>query len=83
MLLSVTTPFFGTQSRALLRTYVATSLDLASQPYFSPCAHARIIKFPAHLIIRACAHGEKYGWLARLLRSYMYKDRAVFTVESS
>ena len=22
--------------------------------------------FPAHLIIRACAHGEKYGWLARL-----------------
>ena len=38
-------------------------ISLASQPYFSPCAHAPA---PASLIIRACAHGEKYVWLARL-----------------
>ena len=54
--------------------------SLASQPYFSPCAHARakvgggregnIRMFPSlppPTFARACAHGKKYGWLARLL----------------
>ena len=43
--------------------------SLASQPYFSPCARARIhvIKWAGKgVIIRACVHREKYGWLARL-----------------
>ena len=30
---------------------------------------SRRARMPAHLIIRACAHGEKYGWLARLVRT--------------
>ena len=43
---------------------VTCLVSLASQPYFSPCAHARAFA-------RACAHGEKYGWLARLMSGYM------------
>ena len=49
-------------SLLLLLCISTSSPSLASQTYFSPCAHARIIKEAG-----ACAHGEKYGWLARLI----------------
>ena len=33
--------------------------------------------FPAHLIIRTCARGEKYGWLARLIVPVTKRDGSV------